>query len=119
MRVSRIPPVDELRPFTFDRVAAAEKFSVTEKTIIRWMKQYGLYEPLRNCGPNRLNMDKAREMRRLHKQGSSVSELSSRYHVTVTTVSRVINHITYRDKPDVAEVTVVYNHIPASGASSG
>jgi uncharacterized protein YjcR len=117
MRVSKIPPKIELLPFVKDRKMAAEKYGVTQKTISRWMQEYGLYQPKNNFGCNKLNMDKARDIRDLRKNGKSLKEIASVYGVTVSTISRIVHNIVYRDEKEVADVKVIYNPDPSTSAT--
>lgn len=106
-----IPDKDDLFPYVNDRKAAAKKFNVTEKTITNWMKKYEIYKPKQNYGCNKLNFEKALEIRKNHKQGESIKSLSSKYNVTFATISRIINNLIYVEKEtkDTAKVSVVYN----------
>ena len=102
------PSSEQLRPFVDDRKAGAEKFGVSVKTISRWMKDEGLYKPKNNYG-NKLNLDKAREIRKKHADGSEIKELANEYHVTFSTVSRIVQNITYPEIKETAIVSVTYN----------
>jgi transposase len=106
-----IPEKKELISFINDRKTAAAKFNVTEKTIINWMKKYDIYKPKKNYGCNKLNFEKAMEIRTLHKKGDSIKQLSSKYNVTFATISRIINNLIYIEKEskDTAQVTAIYN----------
>ncbi len=106
-----IPSKDEIEPFKDDRKSAATKFDVSEKTIVNWLKRYGLYEPKANFGCNKLNMEKAIEIRRLHANGVPMKDLATKYDVTFSTISRIIHNLIYHHTTDIAEVTVVYNPV--------
>lgn len=117
MRKSKIPPVEELQPYVDNRKGAAEKFCVSERTIVRWMQQYDIYRPKNNYGCGKLDADKAREMRRLSKQGKTMKEIAVQFKVTISTVSRVLNNTVYKESTDVAEVSVIYNLNPSPAPS--
>jgi transposase len=103
-----MPSADELRQYVDNRRDAAEKFCVSEKTIMRWFVKCGLYEPKANFGCGKLNMNQAKEIRQLFKAGVSIKELANEYKVTPASIGRVVNNITYKGS-DVAEVSVIYN----------
>lgn len=112
------PTREELLPYIDNRKDAAKLYGVSEKTIIRWMQHHKIYKPRPNFGHSKLNMDKAQEIRREHKQGKSVKELASQYDVTVSTIGRVLNNVIYKESTDVAEVSVVYNINVSSDVSA-
>lgn len=104
------PPRDRLEPYTQDRNAAAEKFGVSERTICRWMQYYGILERKNNMGCNKLDLAKAREIRRRHSEGVSINDLADEYGVTFSTISRIIHNINYKESPkETAIVRVIYN----------
>ena len=104
------PSKKELKPYIHDRKTAAKVFGVSEKTIIRWLKSYDLYEH-GHYGRGKLNAQKAIEIREKHQTGMSMKQLAEEYGVTFATISRVVHRITYRDAGgnSSANVTVVYN----------
>lgn len=104
-----IPSKEELLPFKENRKEAAKFFDVTEKTVINWLKKYGLYEPKENYGCGKLDRKKAEEIRDLHAQGISMGALAKKYKVTFATISRVVHNLIYREGKDTAVVSVVYN----------
>jgi transposase len=106
-----IPEKKELLPYVKKRKEAAEHFNVTERTIVNWMKKYNIYKPKKNYGCNKLNLEKAKEIRSLYKNGKKIKELSKKYKVTIATISRIINNIVYKEnmEHDTADVTVIYN----------
>lgn len=95
-----------------NRSLAAAKYGVTQRTISRWLSQYGLYKPKHNYGCNKLDMDKAREIRSFSKDGMAMKELSEKYKVTLSTISRVVHNLIYKDEKNVADVKVIYNPDP-------
>lgn len=103
-----MPPLEDLLKFTSKREAAA-KYDVTQKTITNWLKYYGVYKATPKYGPNKLNIEKAQEIRRLHKEGKSRKELAKMFGVTFSTISRVIHNLIHKECDDVAKVSVIYN----------
>ena len=104
------PPKDKLEPFVQNRDAAADKFGVSERTICRWMKHYGILERKNNMGCNKLDLSKAREIRLKYSEGASMNDLADEYGVTFSTVSRVIHNINYKEpSKETAIVRVIYN----------
>jgi lambda repressor-like predicted transcriptional regulator len=115
MRTSKIPPIEDLEPYVDNKKEAAEKYGVTTKTIIRWLKQYNLVTEVL-CSSHKLNLDKAIEIRRLHKEGESMKDLAAKYGVTFSAISRIIHNIVYRQEKDIADVKVIYNPDPGSAS---
>jgi len=100
----------DLLPYLNNRKEAAKKFGVCERTIVRWMVSYDLYQPRKNYGCRKLNNHKAKEIREKHKCGLSLTELAEEYKVTFASISRVIHGITYKvPPPEKAKITMVYN----------
>ena len=100
--------LEELTPFINDRKSAAIHFGVSDKTISRWMKKLGLYLPKKNYG-TKLNLQKAQEIRVKYSNGSEIKDLAKEYEVTFSTISRIIDNISYKTTKDTATVTVIYN----------
>jgi len=101
------PPRNKLTPYKGDRKKIAQDYGVSERTAIRWLDHYGLYKPRDNYG-YKLNMKKAREIRRLYREGTSMRDIAQRYDVTFASISRVVHGVTYKEK-QVADVFVIYN----------
>lgn len=101
------PSIEELKPFVNNMKAASEKFEVCERTIYRWMKNYGLYKRRDNYG-SKLNMQKAQKIRQKYKNGIRIKDIAKEYGVTFSTISRILHGITYRIK-ETACVKVIYN----------
>lgn len=102
------PSLEQLRKFIDDRNSAALEFGVSAKTISRWMKEEGLYKPKKNYG-NKLDLEKAREIRKKHSEGFQIKQLASEYQVTFSTISRIIKNITYQEITETAKISVIYN----------
>lgn len=112
-----IPKQEDLQPYVYNRKEAAKKFGVTEKTIINWLKKYDMYQPRENFGCGKLNFEKAFEIRKEYKTGSSMKVLSQKYNVTLATISRVVHNLIYREKhEEFAKVNVIYNITGSSGS---
>jgi len=104
------PLKSKLEPYVDDREAAVEKFGVSERTICRWMKYYGILDRKNNMGCNKLNLEKAREIRKKYSEGISMNDLAEEYEVTFSTISRVVHNVNYKEpSKETAEVRVVYN----------
>ena len=95
-----------------DRAKIAETYKVSERTVLRWLKHYNIFEARKNYGPNKLDTKKAKEIRRLHAAGSSMKDLAAKYKVTISAIQRVVRHITYPTLKGTADVYVVYNPTP-------
>ena len=97
------PPKDQLQNLSREEIAG--KFKVSDKTVVRWLKHYKMFEKK----SRKLNQHKADEIRSKHKDGKPIKELASEYDVTFAAISRVINNITYKKFKTYAKVTVSYN----------
>lgn len=116
-----IPDKKKLIKYKNNIKKAASFFKVTEKTIVNWFKKYNIYKPKKNYGCNKLNFKKALEIRDLHKNGLSLKDISKKYKVSVATISKIINNITYKEIKDTstANVNVIYNTKNSSVDSAG
>lgn len=112
MKKSKMPSVEELKIYVNNRKEASEKYGVTEKTILKWMRMSNLCEENHVFSSHKLDMDKAMEIRDLHKNGKTIKELANYYHVTFSTISRIVKNVTYHQHKEVADIKVIYN--PAS-----
>lgn len=102
---------EELLPYKDNRHEAARVFGVSERTIRRWLQHYGLYEPRKNYGPNKLDQALAEEIREKFRKGSQMKDLAIEYGVTFATISRVVHNIVHKTKRlgEFAAVTMIYN----------
>lgn len=87
------------------RVEIAEKFSVSDKTVVRWLKHYSLFDRK----SRKLNQAVAGEIREKYKSSTSMKKLASEYGVTFAAISRIINNVTYKTHKTYAAVSVQYN----------
>jgi transposase len=101
-----IPTLLQLNKFD-TRQSIMNHFDVSEKTVIRWLKFYGIYEKRENFG-RKLNQKDAKNIRNSHKSGCSIQSLSENYNVTVSTIYRILKNETHVVK-DFAKITVIYN----------
>jgi transposase len=98
------PPKDEL--MNLSRGEIAEKFSVSDKTVVRWLKSHDMFE----SKSRKLNQEKADKIRSKYRKGKSMKGLSAEYDVTFAAISRIINNITYKTaEKTYAGVSVIYN----------
>jgi len=102
------PSKEDIIPYIHKRKEAAQKFEVSEKTILRWLKSYGIYEH-GQYGRGKLNFEKAKEIRNKYKDGTSMKKLAQEYKVTFATISRVVRYITYKEFTEEAIISVIYN----------
>lgn len=88
------------------REEIAENFKVSDKTVVRWLKHYEMFEKK----GRKLDQAKAEKIRKKHQEGYSIKKLASEYQVTFSSISRVLNDITYKSgKKTYADISVVYN----------
>lgn len=85
----------ELKKFKNNLKEASLFFNKSERTIRRWMKKYGLYNPNVKKQPNKLNYKKAEEIRNLYQIGKTQKEISKIYDVSQATIANIINKKTY------------------------
>jgi transposase len=104
-----MPSVDDLKPYVEDRKMASKRFGVTEKTILRWLRYYGLADEEIACRAPKLDMIKAIEIRKLHSEGKTMKDLANIYGVTFSSISRIVHNIVYRQEKEIADVKVIYN----------
>lgn len=102
------PSKEDLLPYVHKRKEAADIFGVSEKTILRWLKSYNIYEH-GQYGRGKLDTKKAKEIREKNKAGISIKKLANEYGVTFATISRVVHYLTYKESEDKAKVSVIYN----------
>ena len=115
-----IPSKKDILPYVNDRKEAAKRFEVTDKTVVNWLKFHGLYEPKKNYGCGKLNLEKALEIRKLYECGKKMKELASIYNVTFSTISRIVHNVIYTESKNTATVSVIYNiNAYESPSSSG
>lgn len=103
------PKKDQISPYATDRKAGAAHFGVSERTVIRWLDHYGLYQPKPNYGGHKLNIEQAESIRELHKEGVKITDLATQLHVTPAAISRIVHNLSYRHVEDTAKVSVIYN----------
>lgn len=84
-------------------------YDVSSYTVIGWLKQRNLYQPMENFGPRKLEKD-VDHIRGEWQSGISIKELAAQYGVTFATISRIVHNITYRvPVKNSAIVSVIYN----------
>jgi len=103
------PKKKELVPYKENVEKITKDFSVSHRTVIRWLKYYNMYYPRSNYGANKLSMDTARDIRNKYYDGMVMKDLAEEYKVTFSTISRVIHNITYKQVIGTAEISVIYN----------
>ena len=91
------------------RTEAAQALGVSERTVIRWQKRFGLYEPKANYGCNKITDQQADEIRRRREAGEKVKDLATEFGVTFVTISRIVNGRTHKRNTETAIVSAIYN----------
>ena len=90
-----VPSKQELQSHTDKELALRYRCSV--RTVQRWRKKLNIKRP--GWGPRKLNMDKAREIRRRYWDDNlTQQELAELYQVSQAAIGRVVNNITYPEK---------------------
>jgi transposase len=108
--MSNKPSKTELAKFLNNKKEAAKQFGVSERTVYRWMLDYGLYEKKPSYGP-KLSLKKAEQIRARYQAGDSVKHIAKKHKITLAAVYRIVNNVTYREPTtDDAKVSVIYNN---------
>ena len=102
------PSKEDLVPYIHDKKTATKIYNVSEKTVIRWLKSYNIYEH-GHYGRGKIGKENAITIRDKHIHGVSMKDLAQEYKVSFAAISRVIHGITYKEIHDCASVSVVYN----------
>jgi len=112
------PSKEELEPYGQDIKAAAKAFNVTEQTVRRWLKHYGLYHPRRNFGPKHIPKKLVNEIRMLAETDKyTQKELGERFGLSQAMIGRIINndahhHDLHFGVRSQAKVEQVHHHYP-------
>lgn len=97
------PPKEDI--YDMSREQIVDKYGVSEKTAVRWLKHYGLFE----SKITRLSQEQAKEIRERYLKNEPVKWLAEEYGVTLSTIYRVVNRTTHNEFVDTAKVSVSYN----------
>jgi transposase len=89
------------------RKKAAKLLGVSERTLQKNMNNYDIsfrdwkpekeYKKRKGWGGHKLNMKKAKVIRKLYDNGEEIKNIAKRYDVTFSTISRIVNNITYKE----------------------
>ena len=102
------PSKEELAKHT-DIREAARHFQVSERTIRRWLKHYDMYHP-KQTYQSKLDIAKAREIRRKYSDGIKMKVLAEEYQVSIVTISKVVNGFVHKEPvKETADISVIYN----------
>ena len=74
---------------------AAEHFQVTEQTVRRWLKHYGIYHPKKNYGPKKITKSIIQEIRKLHHDYTQ-KKLGEKFGLTQAMIGRITNNISHK-----------------------
>ena len=108
--MSKKPSKNELKAFLNNKKDAAKKFEVSERTIYRWMLEYGICEKKSNYGP-KLSAKKVEQIRARHQAGDSVKQIAKKHKISLATVYRIVKNITHKQSStDSAKVSVIYKN---------
>ena len=89
------------------RKEAARLLGVSERTLQKNMNNYDItfrdwkpekeHKTRKGWGGHKLNKEKAKNIRKLFESGKEIKNIAKKYDVTFSTISRIINNITYKD----------------------
>lgn len=91
------------------RKQSAKILGMSEKTLQKNMNNYGIslrdWRPKKEIlpkkegwGANKLDIKKAQQIRKLYNSGKEIKNIAKKFDVTFSTISRIINNITYKEK---------------------
>jgi transcriptional regulator with XRE-family HTH domain len=90
-----------------DIISLHNKYKVSEIAIVldcslnkiySILHQEGIINKNKNFGANKLNKEKAKKIRELYVSGKSIKDLSKKFNVTVASIGRIINNVTYKEE---------------------
>jgi DNA invertase Pin-like site-specific DNA recombinase len=90
------------------RKQAAKMLGISERTLQNNMNNYKItlrdWKPKKEevpkrsgWGANKLSKQKAHAIRKLFEDGAEIKDIAKQYDVTFSTISRIINNITYKE----------------------
>ena len=83
---------EELEKFAGNIKAAAIEFNVSERTIRRWLKSVGLYQPQTKYNPGKINAQQIKEICYLYNAlDLTQQEIANKYKISQAMVGRIIN----------------------------
>ena len=86
-----------LLPYQNHLSEAAKRFDVSERTIRRWLDEFGLYHPKKGWGRGKLNQDQVCEIRELYQQEKCTqAQLAEMFNVTQAMICRIVNNVSHR-----------------------
>lgn len=90
------PNKKELFKYKDDIDGAALFFNKSTRTIRRWLKSEGLYNPNLNYKPNKLSKDNVEKIRNEYNEGTNQVNLAKKYNVSQACIANIINFKTYK-----------------------
>ena len=76
---------------------AAIFYRVSERTIRRWMKTFGIYKPKEGYHPGKLDIMIARKIRELYNTDKyTQAALAKKFEVSQGTIGKIVNNVIYR-----------------------
>ena len=94
-----MPTKKELQQFlsSMGKKDIATQYGVSESTINRWMRTYGLCRE--GWGAGKLSYEKAQEIRKLYSGGKYTQEkLAEEINVCQSTINKIVNNVIYKEK---------------------
>lgn len=87
---------EELIKFNGNIKEASLFFNKSERTIRRWLKKEGLYNPNKNYIPNKLSQEDANKIRNEYVNNINQNDLAIKYNVSQATIANIINNKIYK-----------------------
>ncbi len=80
----------------------SELYCCSIKTIQRWRKRLGVSLKNEGWGPGKLDMQKAKTIRRMYNEGTyTQQELGQLFGVSQALIGRIVNNLVYKEKANI------------------
>lgn len=88
------PEKDKLSAMSLEEAAAY--YGKSTRTIRRWLKKAGIYQPQEKYQPGKIDKQKALQIRRLEKEGLTQTEIAEKFNISQPMVGKIINNYAHK-----------------------